>query len=436
MLCKFCYKLIQFVLFKIIFFAPHNHLLPNMIASNNKIKGVERLVSAIQELSLARSLEEIMLIVRHAARELTGADGATFVLRDGEYCYYAEEEAISPLWKGSRFPLNACISGWAMNHKQAVIIEDIYVDDRIPIEAYKPTFVKSLTMVPIRTIDPIGAIGNYWAHNRVPTDEELTLLQSLADITAVSIENVNMYAQQQAQLKARTQMLEQITEQKQQLEEFCQIIAHNMRAPLSNLLLLQDMINQSGNMDDKLLLIEKQGPVIRFMNDMFDNLVDAMQVRKDFAIKKDDIDIAGAVKKNIDLLQGEILASGATIKYDLAIASLYFPVVYFESLLFNLISNALKFRDEARKPEILIKAHTDGSFTYIEVHDNGLGIDMDMHSSNLFKLRKTFHSHPNSKGFGLFITKTQIEAMGGKIWAESTPGQHTAFKVKIKNNVI
>ena len=125
------------------------------------ISALERLVAVSQELSHARDLNTVMSIVREAARELTGADGATFVLRDGDKCYYAEENAISPLWKGQRFPMSICISGWVMMNAQSAVIEDIYADARIPVAAYRPTFVKSLAMVPIRTNNPIGAIGNY-----------------------------------------------------------------------------------------------------------------------------------------------------------------------------------------------------------------------------------------------------------------------------------
>lgn len=163
------------------------------------------LIGLVQRLSLARSLPEIQTIVRTGARRLTGADGATFVLRDGDKCFYADEDAIEPLWKGQRFPLGQCISGWAMNNRSPVAIEDIYVDDRIPHAAYRPTFVKSLAMVPIRRLDPVGAIGNYWAEMRVPTDHELDLLQALADSTAVAIENVQVYEQLDA---ARTETLQ------------------------------------------------------------------------------------------------------------------------------------------------------------------------------------------------------------------------------------
>lgn len=93
--------------------------------------------------------------------------------------------------KGSRFPMMRCISGWTMLNKQPAAIEDIYSDARVPHDAYRPTFVKSLAMVPIRTAAPIGAIGNYWATPHKPTTEEVNLLQSLADITSRAIEVLN-----------------------------------------------------------------------------------------------------------------------------------------------------------------------------------------------------------------------------------------------------
>lgn len=145
------------------------------------------LTTTIQHLAIVESVEAIQTLAAHAARQICGADGAAFVLRDGGFCWYVEEDAIGPLWKGRRFPLESCISGWVMENKQPAAIEDVYNDRRIPVDAYRPTFVKSLVMVPIRTANPIGAIGNYWASRRHPTMDEVRLLQALADCVALAM---------------------------------------------------------------------------------------------------------------------------------------------------------------------------------------------------------------------------------------------------------
>lgn len=140
----------------------HQHLHTSTLLQFTPVTGFEaigELVGVIQRLGVSRSLEDIQVIVRRAARRLTGADGATFVLRDGDACFYADEDAIAPLWKGQRFPIESCVSGWAMQHREVVVIPDIYTDSRVPHDAYRPTFVKSMCMVPIRALDPVGAIG-------------------------------------------------------------------------------------------------------------------------------------------------------------------------------------------------------------------------------------------------------------------------------------
>ena len=109
-----------------------------------------KLISAAEaRLEAAPSKDAIIEVVRSTARSVLSADGVTFILRDGELCHYVEEDAISPLWKGMRFPMSACISGWSMLHAETAVIEDIYKDDRIPHDAYRPTFVKSLIMTPV-----------------------------------------------------------------------------------------------------------------------------------------------------------------------------------------------------------------------------------------------------------------------------------------------
>ncbi|BBH16850.1 hypothetical protein Back2_11370 [Nocardioides baekrokdamisoli] len=163
--------------------------------------GIAGLLTAIQELSLATTLAQVQQIVRAGVRSLADCDGATFVLRDGDLCYYADEDAISPLWKGMRFPLEACISGWAMLNKEQAVIPDIYVDPRIPHDAYRPTFVRSLVMMPIRTLAPIGALGAYWAENHEATEAEISLLRALAEATSLALEKVSVHDELQREVQ-------------------------------------------------------------------------------------------------------------------------------------------------------------------------------------------------------------------------------------------
>ncbi len=171
-------------------------------------RAVEFLIDVVQRLSLAPTLDAIIAIVRTAARQLTGADGATFVLRDGEFCSYVDEDAIAPLWKGQRFPVEICISGWVMNSGESIIIPNVFLDPRIPVDAYRPTFVRSMAMVPIRTQSPVGAIGNYWAAPHTPTAAQIKLLQALADSTAVAMQNVQIHRELEERVRRRTEELE------------------------------------------------------------------------------------------------------------------------------------------------------------------------------------------------------------------------------------
>ena len=160
------------------------------------------LVAVIRRLAVVPTLPETMEIVTEAVRELLGADGATFVLRDGDFCHYADERAISPLWKGRKFPMSACISGWCMLNSQAVAIPDIYQDTRIPHDAYRVTFVRSLAMAPVRRGEPFAAIGAYWSQVRRVTPDEVELLQTLADAASLAISVAQLTPVAEARLAA------------------------------------------------------------------------------------------------------------------------------------------------------------------------------------------------------------------------------------------
>ncbi|MBI2240917.1 MAG: PAS domain S-box protein [Magnetospirillum gryphiswaldense] len=151
------------------------------------------LAKVVERVAAARDLETLMGVIRPSIRQLTGADGATLVLREDGHCHYVDEDAIGPLWKGQRFPLETCISGWAMLNDAAAVIEDIFADPRIPHAAYRPTFVKSLSMVPVGHNPPTAAIGCYWARHHHASAEELALQQALADAMSVGLANIQLY---------------------------------------------------------------------------------------------------------------------------------------------------------------------------------------------------------------------------------------------------
>ena len=168
------------------------------------------LVDAIEQLSSARTVEDVAAVVRSAARRIAGADGVTFVLRDRDQCFYLDEDAVSPLWKGRRFPLKSCISGWAMLNRMTAVIPDIYADARIPHDAYRPTFVRSLVMTPVRAEDPLAAIGAYWAEVRTPTADEIQRLEAMARATATALANVQLVNTLEESLKQREQMVREL----------------------------------------------------------------------------------------------------------------------------------------------------------------------------------------------------------------------------------
>jgi GAF domain-containing protein len=144
-------------------------------AIRRKLMGVLR-----DHLALAKCPEDIIETVRGSARAIFSADGIAFVLNDDGHCHYVEENAIGPLWKGQRFPMQRCISGWAMLNGKTAAIEDVFKDPRIPHEIYRQTFVQSLIMVPVNRTNPVAAIGAYWRDRQKFSVEFVALAEELA----------------------------------------------------------------------------------------------------------------------------------------------------------------------------------------------------------------------------------------------------------------
>lgn len=218
-----------------------------------------------------------------------------------------------------------------------------------------------------------------------------------------------------------------------QLEDFCSIVSHNLRAPLSNLLLLTSMIQESETFEDQKILIDKLGKPVHLLNEIFNELVESLQVRQDTAIKRDALRFGDCFEKVMNLLNVEVLHPEINIHYDFSEAlEIRYPKKYLISILQNLLSNAIKYRSAERELKIFVKSYVENDTICLKMTDNGQGIDMKAHGHKLFGLRKTFHDNPEAKGFGLFITKTQIESFGGSIHAESKPGKGSTFFVQFE----
>ncbi len=394
---------------------------------------MERLVGVVQALSFARDLNAIMEIVREAARSLTGADGATFVLRDGDKCHYADESAISPLWKGQRFPMSACISGWVMLNARSAVIPDIYRDPRIPTDAYRPTFVKSLAMVPIRREAPIGAIGNYWATLREPTDEEVAILQSLADTTSVAIENAQLYEHLQHHIQEVLELNRTLSKQNEELERFAYICSHDMHEPVRmvntySLLLDETNAKHLDEKGEKYLTFIRQNA--KRLREMIEQILSFSRIGRE-DVEFDTVDSNQIVADIIDEFKPTIAQTGAEISCQ-TLPVLRTSPLLLQTLFRNLIDNALKFRAPGRKPQIHLEAvrvSKGGKESWqFFVHDNGIGIQAELRD-RVFTIFQRIHRKEDYPGsaIGLSICKKFIELVGGWIDFESAPGEGTTF---------
>lgn len=398
-----------------------------------ELAAANRLITAIQELSLARELPAVVQVVRRAARELTGADGATFVLRDGTQCYYADEDAISPLWKGNRFPMTQCISGWVMMNRTAAVIPDIFQDPRIPVEAYRPTFVKSLAMVPIREKAPIAAIGNYWATPHAATPRELWLLQALANSTSVAMENIEMCAELERRVRHRTQQLEaanrELEETNRELEAFAHSASHDLRAPLRAIqhfstLIAEDSANVLSS-DSRACLLRNEQSSAR-MNALIRDLLSLARISTA---------TIGRREVNLSLIADEILRGCAADapERDVAVSVAPDAVARCDQgliriVLDNLLSNAWKFT-----------AHTAGArieFGYTDVpggreffvRDNGAGFDGAL-VEKLFQPFQRLHAdaHFAGVGLGLATVRRIVGKHGGTVRAHGAENGGATF---------
>ncbi|WP_227020951.1 PAS domain-containing protein [Arenibacter algicola] len=226
----------------------------------------------------------------------------------------------------------------------------------------------------------------------------------------------------------KKQMTENLTEHNNRLTNFAHIVSHNLRSHTSNISMLLDLAVQ----DDPKVLENEYYRNVKLvsdnMNETIRQLSEIVEINSQVSSTLTSQNLLKRVHKAMKTVDPVVRKNKATILAEVdANINVLAVHAYLESIILNLITNAIKYRSPERLPELKITSGTKGEYAFLSFEDNGLGIDLDRHGSKLFGMYKTFHSHPEARGIGLFISKNQIEAMGGKIEVESELNKGTKF---------
>jgi signal transduction histidine kinase len=214
-----------------------------------------------------------------------------------------------------------------------------------------------------------------------------------------------------------------------QFEDFNRIVAHNLRGPAGSIQMLLEMLSESDSEQEKVDFLEMLKKSSSTLIETLNELMKVLEIRNNKDLAYDTCNLNQIVMGVEAMLKGQIIAKKAIINTGFEIATMEFPKMYLESIFYNMISNSLKYSKQDTPPEILITSGIEHGKVILTFSDNGLGIDLIKNEKNMFKLNKTFHSGFDSKGVGLFMTKTQIETFGGHISVESEPGIGTTFTI-------
>jgi signal transduction histidine kinase len=268
-------------------------------------------------------------------------------------------------------------------------------------------------------------------------NEELTKAQKIIEIQNTEIQQMNEHLKTEVANRTRElrEANKELLDQNNKLEQFAFIAAHNLRAPLTRILGLAQLV-QIGKEEDREIALEKLVGSTRDLDQVIRDLNTILNIKRqsESFVEVDLEEVLDRVKRT---LEKEIESTGTTVIHDFAEASkLYAVAPYVESILYNLISNAIKYRDPERAPLIRISTIQEDQHIVLSIADNGLGIDLTKHSQNVFNLYKRFHLHVEGRGLGLYLVKSQVESMGGKAAIESTPNLGTTFKLYFKRYLL
>jgi signal transduction histidine kinase len=236
----------------------------------------------------------------------------------------------------------------------------------------------------------------------------------------------------ESEIQKRTK---ELVDYNHQLEQFAFISSHNLRAPIARILGLGNLLELTQSKEDEALIQRNLIHSARELDRIVKDLNTILEVRKSINKVVSEINVKEEIDMILINLEKDISETRAHIDVDVInVPSLRTVRPYFDSIVINLISNAIKYRKHNSSPIIYLKGEWQNGFACFSVKDNGMGIDLHRHRQKLFTLYSRFHDHVDGKGLGLYMVKTQVEALGGKIEVESEVDRGTTFHFYIKPN--
>ena len=380
----------------------------------------------------AFEFDQVTEIVCRAARELTGSDGATFVLREGDRVRYVAEDAIAPLWKGQDFPIERCLSGWTMLRDEPAIVADIYADERIPHDVYRRTFVQSLVMMPVGPAIPVASIGVYWARQYQANDYEVELLKSLASAADLALAGVRAYDEAR---RARTQ-----AEQANRLkDEFLATLSHELRNPLNSIVGSAEILLRSAEVKrDPLaqraaeIIRRNAGSQAQLINDLLD--LSRLHSGK-FQLDRRLIIIGPVISDAVEAVRSQAQTRQIELHLRLPDEPLVANAdpVRIQQIVWNLLSNAVKFTPNGGR--VTLRLRHDEDQVALEIEDNGQGIEAHFlpHVFEMFRQADARITRQyGGLGIGLALVKQLTELYGGSVQARSDgAGRGACFTVRL-----
>lgn len=223
----------------------------------------------------------------------------------------------------------------------------------------------------------------------------------------------------------------ELIKQNKDLEQFAYIVSHNLRSPVANILGLAHSLNHTQNTDEeKKFIINGISSAVQKLDEIIIDLNQVLNFSRAGGEKREPVKIPTLINDIKVTISDQLTKTQTTIVGHYATEEIMIQKSYLFSVLFNLISNSIKYRRENVSPVIEIKTFTEKDKIKLVVQDNGVGIDMEKYQQQVFGLYKRFHTHVEGKGMGLFMVKTQVEAMGGTITVKSTVNQGTVFTME------